>query len=313
MAFQLRQRESVTDGLRRLAAKQLRSARAALRRTTPPTDRSIHEARKSIKKVRAILRLVEADDGRGVAGCEKRLRKVNRALSRLRDADAMVTIVDKLRSRTPRLLSEHTVARLRRRLTSEKRTAMLTATRDGVWKDVDSLLRTVRRAAKKWQPAHKQFRALAPGIRRTHRRGREALRRARQTRRAADFHEWRKQMKALWYQLRLIEHVDRSTARDVASLHRAETLLGDDHNLVVLCARLSKDASMCADAIERDRVQLAADRQQCELRTQALAAVRGVYRRRSKDFLRSLKRVWKTRQRHPVGGSGPDRGRNVAA
>ena len=38
------------------------------------------------------------------------------------------------------------------------------------------------------------------------------------------------------YELRLIDACSRTVHRDVAALHRAETLLGDDHNVVVLCA-----------------------------------------------------------------------------
>src|SRR5438067_6120186 len=99
MAYRLRPDESVTRGLRRLATKQLESARDELRQGTPPSDEAIHEARKSIKKVRAILALIETDDGKGVGRSQKRLRAVGHTLSALRDADAMLGILTKLRSR----------------------------------------------------------------------------------------------------------------------------------------------------------------------------------------------------------------------
>ena len=84
MAFQLRSDESVSQGLQRLARKELKSARSAVNGARAPNDEAIHEARKSVKKVRAILQLIEDDDGEGLGRSEKRLR------SELRDAAAMV-------------------------------------------------------------------------------------------------------------------------------------------------------------------------------------------------------------------------------
>lgn len=300
LAFRLRSQESIAHGLRRLVQKELRVARDELRQTVPPRDEAVHEARKSIKKVRAILELLEADGGRGLAGSQKRLRLVNRTLSELRDADAMTEILAKLRRKGPRLISQQTFVRARRQLSAHKRAAMRTAERRGTWQNVDRQLRKAREGAKWWRPAHRGFGALASGIHSIHRRGREALARARKKQDAADFHEWRKQMKALWYELRLIEGCARTIRRDVDALHRAETWLGDDHNVVVLCAELSKDASICGGLIDLDRLRLVADRYQCDLRNKAIASTRRIYARRSRDFVYGVKRAWKAWRRQDM-------------
>jgi CHAD domain-containing protein len=198
MAYRVRPDESFSGGLRRLAAKQIRSARDELRRSNPPRDEAIHQARRSIKKTRAIHRLIEDDGGRGLDGCGKRLKRVSRALSELRDADAMIAILTKLRNRYPRLFTEHGFARVRRELKVLKRQAMETADRDDLWTMVDRELRELRRKAKQWRPAHGGSGTLTRSIRFIHRRGRKALARARKRSRAADFHEWRKQVKTLW-------------------------------------------------------------------------------------------------------------------
>lgn len=121
--------------------------------------------------------------------------------------------------------------------------------------------------------------------------------RARKRQGAADFHEWRKQMKALWYELRLIEGCTRTIRRDVEALHRAETWLGDDHNVVLLVAELSKDASKCRGLIDLDRLRLVADRYQCELRIKAIASTRRIYARTSRGYVRGVKRAWKAWRR----------------
>src|SRR5262245_10740438 len=222
MAFRLRPQESVARGLQRLAKKELGAARGHMNRTVRPRDEDVHEARKSVKKVRAIVEVIVADDGRGLAGCQKKLRKVNRTLSRLRDAEAMIEILSKLEEKHSQALDEHTYGRIRRHLATHKREVAAAAHDEGAWKTVERALRKLRKQAKRWRPAHRGFAALAAGIDVTYRRGRKALRRVREHARADDFHEWRKQMKALWYQLRLVEACYTGIRRDVSVLHDAE-------------------------------------------------------------------------------------------
>lgn len=297
MAFRLRTDESASRGFRRLAGKALRSALDQLR-AARPDDEAIHEARKSVKKARAILALVEADGGTGLDGSAKRLRRINRRLSSWRDADATREIFETLVKRNPRALSEHTVARIRRQFVARKRALADAAEQEGDWDEIRRELRKARRRTARWRPSHGGARALR-GIAAIHRRGRKAMARALKGQRAADFHEWRKQMKALWYALRLVEARDRRMQHDVRTLHRAERWLGDDHNVVVLCAELSKDPSPCT-AIELDRLRLAADRYQCDLRNKAVSAARGIFDRSSDAYWRGIKRALKRPQGAPA-------------
>jgi CHAD domain-containing protein len=305
MSFQLHEDESIARGLRRLARKELKSARGGLRRTTPPSDEAIREARKSVKKVRAIAAAIDADDGRGVDAEQKQLRKVNRMLSNVRDADARLEILAKLEQRAPNALDEHTFARLRRELAAHKHESKRGAGGEDAWKKVSRRLRKLRRGVDDWRPAHSGFGALAAGIHEAHRRGRKRLARARRGGRADDFHDWRKAAKALWYVLRLIEPASAAIRRDVRALHRAERWLGDDHNIELLCCELERGAA----ARDLAHLRHAASHYQRELRRKALAATRAIYRRRPSDYVRSIRRAWK-KSRHAVDSGG--RGRRAA-
>jgi CHAD domain-containing protein len=293
VAFQLRPEESVPDGLRRLATKELSSISKHLNGATHPRDDTIHEARKSVKKVRAILEVVDSDHGRGLGKSSKRLQAISRRLSALRDADAMLEILYKLRSHDGHALSARSFARVSRRLSAHKRSVRKAVGRKSVWRDLDQSVRRVRRDVKQWEPAHRQFGVLAAGIRLSHRRGRKAMARARKRQRADDFHEWRKQMKALWYELRLVEGASPRIRQDVIALHRAESWLGDEHNMVVLCDELSKDASLCDGRADLDRIRLAADHFQCELREKALARAKRVYAKKPREYANVIARAWK--------------------
>jgi CHAD domain-containing protein len=312
MAFRVRPEESIAHGLRRLAKKELASARQQLQRTSPPDDDAIHEARKSVKKVRAVVHLIEADDGRGLRGSKKRLRAVSRALSQSRDADAMIVILQKLLDRQPRLLSEHTLARVRHLLADHKHAVAQRTAREGSWKAAVQELRALHAAVKRWSPAHNRFGTLAPGLRVTHSRGRKAMARALERHRAADFHEWRKQLKALWYELRLIESSGAVLHKDAVTLSRAETWLGEDHDVVLLCAYLSSNQPFAYDSIEFQRLKQVGRQYQQELRRKAIASTKAIYGTPAGAYVRRIKRAWKNWDRQQRAVSDSDGARRRA-
>jgi CHAD domain-containing protein len=312
MAFRIRPRESIAHGLRRLARKELASAREQLLRARQPGDEAIHEARKSVKKARAIVHLIETDDGRGLGGGKKRLRATNRALSQMRDADVMILTLQKLLDRWPRLLSEHTLARVRHQLSDHKNTVAQAAARPGSWTEASEELRRGRAAIKRSSPVHRRFGALAPGLRVTHKRGRKAMARALERQGDADFHEWRKQIKALWYDLRLIEASGARIRREVEALNRAQTSLGDDHDAVVLCAYLSGSQAFRDGSFEFQRLTQQAERYQQELRRDAIASTKSIYATPTGAYVREVKRAWKNWDRRNRAGRSADQSRSRA-
>jgi CHAD domain-containing protein len=293
MAYCLRPDESIPAGLRRLARKELKTASDELRSADVPSDDAIHEARKRLKKVRALLQVIEADRGQGLGKASHRLRSINRTLSQLRDADAMLEVLHKLRTRNLHLFDDRTFARVRRRLSAHKRDITETVEHDDAWPEVVKILQKVRRGSRGWRPTHRGFRSLGDGIQRSHERGRKAMKRARQTGQAEDYHEWRKEMKALMYELRLLEECSAGIKRDVAVLNRAETWLGDEHNVAVLCTELSKNASICNGIVDLSRLRLTANRYQCDLRSKAIKSAATIYRRKSTAYVRAMKDAWK--------------------
>ena len=123
------------------------------------------------------------------------------------------------------------------------------------------------------------------------------MKRARATGQSATLHRWRKELKTLWYQLRLAKPLTTGVAPLVADLKRLETELGDDHDLVVLAATLRgcRDLRrMRADIRQIDRL---AARMRQPLRRRALALGRRLYVRTPKAFARWIRRSAK--QPHP--------------
>jgi hypothetical protein len=296
MAFEIRPSESAQRGLRRLARKALGSARERVLSGKPPSPDAIFGARKNVKKARAILRLIDAGGGRGLGRVARRLRDVNRTLSCVRDATAMIETLATLRTHHPDLFSEHGYARIRRRLEADKRAAVTEAGRDAAWKRTASDLRALRKSARDWRTRRGGFRALAPGIRAIRKRAGKALAAAKDRNAAPDFHAWRKEIKALWYALRVVGGGSAAVARDIRALRSAERWLGDDHNLVVLCAALSKDPTVCRGPLDVERLQCAVNATQHALRKKSIDRTRAIMSVPPRDYAARVERAWHARR-----------------
>src|SRR6266550_4213516 len=100
MSYRFEGRETVSDGVRRIAFEQVDKARSQTKANATNLDQSIHDTRVCFKKLRALLRLVRDDLGDKTYERENiYCRDSNRRLSSLRDTAAMAETLKKLRER----------------------------------------------------------------------------------------------------------------------------------------------------------------------------------------------------------------------
>jgi CHAD domain-containing protein len=293
MAFQLRQDESIRRGLRRLCRKELDAAAHALEWPRDDRSASLHDARTSVKKARAILKIIDPWSPSGTRQERRRLQKVGRTLSPFRDADASIEIFDRLRERTPDWLPEHASECLRSALLED---------RDRLWNSEPRLpkcvraLRKTRTFMKKWSTTVK-FAEVGLALADSRRAGRRALERARPGGAAADFHRWRIEAKTHWYQLRLLEGAGGEIPETVSRLEDLETWLGEDHNAVILCARLFGDQALMRVCGDLRALRQASDRYQKELRERSLALGAQLYTGDDAGYLARVQGAWESWRR----------------
>jgi CHAD domain-containing protein len=117
-------------------------------------------------------------------------------------------------------------------------------------------------------------------LKRTYARGREAFARADRKPTATNLHEWRKRVKDLWYQERLLQgswpNVMKAQAKEAKKLSK---LLGEDHDLAVLAEHV--DDPQLLELIEQRRAELLE-------RSRDLG--RRIYAERPKAFARRARR-----------------------
>jgi CHAD domain-containing protein len=148
--------------------------------------------------------------------------------------------------------------------------------------------------------------AIAPGVKRSYREGRQGFRLAQEDGTAESFHEWRKRAKDLLHQVELLCPIwpEQMAAAQTELKHLTE-YLGDDHDLFVLTERRAmkcfrKEAKEEAEALSA----LVAQRGR-ELRAQALSLGGRFYQEKSSVFCRRLGKYWEKWRREPKRAAEP--------
>jgi CHAD domain-containing protein len=316
MAYRFRSDESVREAFARCASEQLDRAVSELSEHIGDDPvHAVHSARKAVKKERSLLRLMRGSMPSTQRRREnRRLRKAARGLSAARDAEVMIDTLDELAKRYVGQLPENTFEGIREplvRTRDEQRAQLIDST---LGDQAVGGLGAVRLRVDDWRLADGGWAAIEDGLLRSYTSGRAAFARAQSHRDMDEWHEWRKRVKDLWYQQRLLSAVGgpmvKGQAKDADVL---ADLLGDDHDLGVL--RRSLAAGAIHAPVDVDAVIALIDHRRGELQSEALWIGARVYAEKPKAFRRRMRRSWKagrgraaaTTHAHPLELAGATR------
>ena len=265
MPFRLTPEESFPDGIRRIVLEQL--IKAADQLSNPKkVDRGVHEARRAIKKVRGVLRLIQPQMHSVYDAENGQLRALSRGLSDLRDAAVLVEVFDSLApKRGDRFAS------IRQHLALKH-----PANVPEIVRETMTELRSIAGRVDDW-PVPKDLDAVLPaGFEDTYQRGRTALGNALENSTPENLHRFRKRVKEHRFHLSLLSTSEEETKR-LKDLRQLEALLGDDHNLAVLRARLDENPSLYGDPVDVSAFHALLARKQRQIQTRALPLGRRLY------------------------------------
>ena len=274
MSYGLTFHETPAEAVERVRREQLAAAAESLRDGDDPIE-AIHDARKRIKKTRALLRL--ARPGLKPAEYRRRnraLRDTGRGMSANRDADVLVETVELLAERFVGQYPKTFFAGVKQPLAAHARALRREADAAAHANVLTGL------AQDSWPLAALDPEAIAGSLERTYARGRAAFATADREPTAGNLHEWRKRVKDLWYQQRLLEDtwpgVMKAQAKEAKTLSK---LLGEDHDLAVL-----------SEHVADDQLHDMIDLRRAELLEQSRALGRRIYAERPKAFARRSRR-----------------------
>jgi CHAD domain-containing protein len=277
----LRHGKPLGQELRKIALLQIEGALEALHGNNVMPD-SVHDARTYIKKLRAILHLASP-----VMSKKQReqailhLRESSMRLGPLRDSEVRVRTLDSLLEQTGLPINNYAslragledVAKQRRKNDARRIPGVL------------SSLKELRDSLESWPLEKLEGRDLKRRLRRSYRRGRMALELCSATPAADHFHFWRKQVKQLWYQLRITAHYWKDEATDlIATTGRIGQLAGDERDLTLLGETLRQGPQGSATAQLQARIASLLP----SLRHEAMAEGLAFYETRPKQFVENL-------------------------
>jgi len=299
MSYRLKKSKRVGDDVRRLVREQVDKAAERLAAHNGARDEAIHDARVCFKNIRAALRLVRDPLG-GKFGEENIFyRDLGRRLSEVRNNVALLEAFAKLKERYGDQLAPGALTAQRRPLAASN--ARQSREKAKAVAEVGRSMNAARRRIANWPLPNNGFGSVAPGLRRPYKQGRRQFAVACDDPTVANLHEWRKRVKDLWYQIRLVEKIWPEGMKELAGeTEKLGDYLSDHHDLALLRETAADHAQENKDESPQVETFLALiDQRRAELRVEARLLGERVYAEKPSAFVARLNAYWNAWRAEP--------------
>jgi len=288
MGFRLKLREPLPDGLKRVFREQIESALELCRHPAKQRGVTVHEVRKHLKKLRAAMRLAIPEVGKNRHTREDRcVRKIGRLVSDLRDAQVRLQTLIQLRDDTAKGPEDSPFLRIEELLSLERES--FSAAFAGWQQQAIPQLERVEARLLKWPLEGLTWKQICGAVGKIYKRGQRGLAKTIDDPEPENFHAWRKRVKDIWYQLRILQPLNRMVLTEMA--RDAEVLgelLGREHDLNFLWARLETEKGDEALRDELAQLETLIRKRGKRLRTNALELGRRFYAEPAKAFAKRI-------------------------
>jgi CHAD domain-containing protein len=310
MAYRIKRKERVGSGIRRILRQQLGRAVEAARDRDGVQEERVHEVRTRLKRSRAALELIGAGPGKSASVRKRtdlRLRDLGRGLARPRDIVVQAQTFRILGTRLSRELPAGLLERVRE--VGEQLRAKLDE--KSVEKELRRTARALRRLRRRLRkcPVKHGRRAIGKGITRTYRRARRALADVHADPTPERFHDWRKRVKLLSNELKIIGRaVPELATRYAPKVEKLGEILGEVHDLDCAAATTERHPRWFGTDADCEAVRGLVAEYRVVLEREAFALATGVFAGRARDVRELVETGWKTwRTREPQGEEVADK------
>lgn len=268
MPFYLLDREPVAAGLRRIAHEQIAIALRDVADEALPVHHRVHSLRSRCKKMRGLLRLAGPLMGEAFEIEDQRFHAAARAVAAPRDRAVFARTMTSLKhSNDPEASPDEQVP-------------------VPAIEEAHELMAACEAAVDDWPLPVEAFADLAPGFSATYRKCLAAWHEVLRHPRDASFHVLRKWTKYHWYQIRILERLNKHVLRRRRKqFHKLQLTLGDAHDLVLLHASLEK-------AGRNVRLSKRAIARKEDLYERAVKLGHGAFRKTADELVADLARYW---------------------
>src|SRR5262245_8568120 len=292
MSFAFKRKESVADGLCRIARRCIKKA---LTSCEEEDLESIHTARKEIKKIRALLRLVRQQAGKDcVEQVLDQLREAAGYLAPTRDAHVKAQALEQLLGRRVKRKVPQRFSVLRAELQRDCAEEIGRFRQNKCGRKVRRILRRIPGEFQELQQKGDGWSAIAPGLKKGYEKARKARDYVVKESSAENLHEWRKRVKGLLYNVQLLEPIWPEQMSALAEeLETFTELLGDHHDLHMLRQTAIKKSVNPDLEAETPELLALIDARQAELQSKAIKLGNRLLQEKPSDFCDRLHQYWK--------------------
>ena len=296
MAYRIKRKERVGKAIRRILREQLRCAIACARDRDGIQEERVHDVRTRLKRSRAALELIGGHAGKlkeTARRTERRLRHRGRRLARPRDVV--------VQAHTFRILGTRLSPELPAGLLERMRAVGEQMRRKLDEKSVEKELRRTARALRKLRrrlrklPVKRGRRAIGKGITETYREAKRALGAVQEDPTPKRFHDWRKQVKLLSNELKIVGRaVPELATRYLDKVEKLGEILGQVHDLDCAAATAERHPRWFGSEAECDAVRGLVAEHRVVLEREAFALAAGVFAGRARDVRELVETGWET-------------------
>jgi CHAD domain-containing protein len=215
------------------------------------------------------------------------VRNIGRLVSDLRDAQVRLQTFVQLRDKAAKNSDKQMFPRTEELLLLERES--FSAAFAGWQRQAIPQLENVKARLMAWPLDDLNWKQICNAVCKIYRRGQRALAKAIDDPEPENFHAWRKRVKDVWYELRILQPLNRTVLEEMA--RDAEVLgelLGSEHDLEFLRARLERESGDEALANELVKLQKLITKRCQRLRRDALELGRRFYAEPSKAFAKRI-------------------------
>lgn len=278
--FPLLAGETLSGGLKRVLLGEIVGAREALADGTISREEAVHRVRRRLKRARAVFSVVEEVPGANRDHRTAQARDIGRLLAGARDADVVAREARRVLARAEGRTVAAAGVLVERLETAQQAAHAVLPPLD----EVAARLRAAEADAHSLPDRFEAGRLLADAIVAAYRRGRRDWRDLCDGASVEAMHDWRKRVKRRRHLSALVP-IDtplttRALQRDLDDLGE---ILGEEHDLALLAARLDEDAALLRPREGRDGVVDLIERRRRRLAKKAVELGEELYGARSRD------------------------------
>ena len=295
MPYRLKANESVSKGIKRIVNEQIEKAIDELAATDElGVDEAVHKARQRLKKIRAVVRLVRDRLGKKAYQQENaRFRDLGRSLANLRDGQVRIATLDNLTAHFADTVESDAFTGIRHELGVDYRREYQSILDKGTIISVRNQLKDIKDEVNKWKIGSNNWSAVDSSLKRVYQRGDRALDKARSKPTVENLHDWRKRVKYLRYQLKILRPIWYEMTEEWNDrTHDLSDYLGEDHDLAVLKELVLSQPERFDRQNTLSTLTALIDRRREELQSSAMFLGRRIYTEKPRNFVDRLGNYW---------------------